>query len=220
MLGVHLSRLGEEIVLWSSVEFGWARVGDAFSTGSSIMPQKRNPDVAELVRGKAGRLVGDLVSLLDDHEGPAAHLQPRPPGGQGAGLRRRRHPERLALPAIAGTIASLTFDRGAAGRHAAGGFALATDLAEELVRRGVPFREAHEVVGEVVRLAESRGVDLDGLDPEELAAAHPALTPDVADLLDPRSAIDRRDGSNGTATASVRRQLERARGAAGRNAST
>ena len=94
LLGVHLSRLCEEIVLWASAEFGWARVGDAFSTGSSIMPQKRNPDVAELVRGKTGRLVGDLVALLVDAQGPAADLQPRPAGGQGAGLRRGRHAAR------------------------------------------------------------------------------------------------------------------------------
>jgi argininosuccinate lyase len=216
ILATTLSRLGEEVVLWATAEFGFARVGDAFSTGSSIMPQKRNPDVAELVRGKAGRVIGDLVSLLTTIKAlPLTYDRD---------LQEDKEPVfdavntlRLVLPAITGTVASLTFDRDRLADAAVGGFALATDLAEELVRRGVPFREAHEVVGEVVRLAESKGVDLDGLTPEELADAHAALTPDVADLLDPRAAIDRRDGSNGTATSSVVAQLERARTAATRN---
>jgi argininosuccinate lyase len=217
ILATTLSRLGEEVVLWATAEFGFARVGDAFSTGSSIMPQKRNPDVAELVRGKAGRVIGDLVALLTTIKAlPLTYDRD---------LQEDKEPVfdavntlRLVLPAITGTVASLTFDRDRLAAAAVGGFALATDLAEELVRRGVPFREAHEVVGEVVRLAESKGVDLDGLTPDELADAHPTLTPDVADLLDPRAAIDRRDGSNGTATSSVVAQLERARAAATRNA--
>jgi argininosuccinate lyase len=217
ILAVTISRLGEEIVLWATAEFGFARVGDAFSTGSSIMPQKRNPDVAELVRGKAGRVIGDLVSLLTTVKAlPLTYDRD---------LQEDKEPVfdavntlRLVLPAITGTVASLTFDRARLAAAAVGGFALATDLAEELVRRGVPFREAHEVVGEVVRLAESRGVDLDGLPPDELAAAHPALDPSVADLLDPRAAVDRRDGVNGTATSAVTAQLERAREAATRNA--
>ncbi len=216
ILAVHLSRLGEEIVLWATSELGFARVGDAFSTGSSIMPQKRNPDVAELVRGKAGRVVGDLVSLLTLVKGL--------PMTYDRDLQEDKEPVfdavdtlRLVLPAITGTVASLSFDRDRLEQAAMGGFALATDLAEELVRRGVPFREAHEVVGDVVRLAESRGVDLDGLDPDELAEAHPALDPGVADLLDARAAVDRRDASLGTATSSVRTQLDRARAAAAAN---
>jgi argininosuccinate lyase len=216
ILAVTLSRLGEEIVLWASAEFGFARVGDAFSTGSSIMPQKRNPDVAELVRGKTGRVIGDLVALLTTIKAlPLTYDRD---------LQEDKEPVfdavatlRLTLPAITGTVASLTFDRDRLAAAAVGGFALATDLAEELVRRGVPFREAHEVVGEVVRLAESRGVDLDGLSPDELAAAHPALDASVAELLDPQAAVDRRDAVNGTATTSVRAQLERAREAAMRN---
>ncbi|MEX0835121.1 MAG: lyase family protein, partial [Nitriliruptor sp.] len=196
---------------------GFARVGDAFSTGSSIMPQKRNPDIAELVRGKAGRVIGDLVALLTTVKAlPLTYDRD---------LQEDKEPVfdavntlRLVLPAITGTVRSLTFDQDRLAAAAVGGFALATDLAEELVRRGVPFREAHEVVGEVVRLAESEGVDLDGLEPEQIAAAHPALDTSVADLLDPRAAVDRRDGVNGTATSSVTAQLERARGAAERNA--
>jgi argininosuccinate lyase len=216
ILAVTLSRLGEEIVLWATSEFGFAKVGDAFSTGSSIMPQKRNPDVAELVRGKAGRVIGSLVSLLTTVKAlPLTYDRD---------LQEDKEPVfdavetlRLALPAITGTVASLTFDRDRLAAASVGGFALATDLAEELVTRGVPFREAHEIVGEVVKLAEVRGVDLDGLDPEELGAVHPALDAEVATRFDPQQAIDRRDGINGTATASVRAQLERAREAAAAN---
>ncbi len=218
ILAVTLSRLGEEIVLWASAEFAFARVGDAFSTGSSIMPQKRNPDVAELVRGKAGRIIGDLVGLLTTVKAlPLAYDRD---------LQEDKEPVfdavdtlRLVLPAITGTVASLTFDRDRLAAASVGGFALATDLAEELVTRGVAFREAHEIVGAVVRLAEDRGVDLDGLDPDELAAVHPALDAGVAARFDPQQAIDRRDAVNGTATASVAAQLERARDAASANVS-
>jgi argininosuccinate lyase len=217
ILAVTLSRLGEEIVLWATSEFGFAEVGDAFSTGSSIMPQKRNPDVAELVRGKAGRVIGDLVSLLTTVKAlPLTYdrdlQEDKEPVFDAVGTLR------LVLPAITGTVASLTFDRDRLAAASVGGFALATDLAEELVTRGVPFREAHEIVGEVVKLAEDRGVDLDGLDPDELASFHPALDADVAARFDPQQAIDRRDGVNGTATASVRAQLDRARAAAAANA--
>ena len=216
ILAVTLSRLGEEIVLWATSEFGFARVGDAFSTGSSIMPQKRNPDVAELVRGKAGRVIGDLVSLLTTVKAlPLTYDRD---------LQEDKEPVfdavttlRLVLPAITGTVASLAFDRDRLAAASVGGFALATDLAEELVTRGVAFRDAHEVVGEVVRLAEERGVDLDGLDPAELAAVHPALDESVAARFDVQQAIDRRDGVNGTATASVRAQLDGAREVAAAN---
>jgi argininosuccinate lyase len=210
ILSTTLSRLGEEIVLWASSEFGFARVGDAFSTGSSIMPQKRNPDVAELVRGKAGRVVGDLVSLLTTVKGlPLTYNRD---------LQEDKEPVfdavrtlELTLPAMAGCVASLRFDRDRLEAAAAGGFSLATDLAEELVRRGVPFREAHEVVGQVVRMAEERGVDLDGLDPAAIAGAHPALDLSVADLLDTRRAVERRGSSLGTAPGSVAAQLRRLR---------
>jgi argininosuccinate lyase len=210
ILSTTLSRLGEEIVLWASAEFGFARVGDAFSTGSSIMPQKRNPDVAELVRGKTGRVIGDLMALLTIVKGL--------PMTYNRDLQEDKEPVfdavatlQLTLPAMAGCVASLTFDRDRLEAAAAGGFSLATDLAEELVRRGVPFREAHEVVGEVVRRAEERGVDLDGLEPAEIAAAHPALDHAVADLLDTRQAVERRRATLGTASGSVAAQLQRLR---------
>jgi argininosuccinate lyase len=216
ILAVTLSRLGEEIVLWASAEFAFARVGDAFSTGSSIMPQKRNPDIAELVRGKAGRVIGDLVALLTTVKAlPLAYDRD---------LQEDKEPVfdavatlGLTLPAITGTVASLTFDRERLAAASVGGFALATDLAEELVTRGIPFREAHEVVGEVVKLAESQGVDLAGLDPGTLRDLHPALDAEVVARFDPQQAIDRRDGVNGTATTAVTAQLERARAAAATN---
>ena len=207
MLGVHLSRLGEEIVLWSTEEFGWARVGDAFSTGSSIMPQKRNPDVAELVRGKTGRIVGDLVSLLVTLKGlPLTYNRD---------LQEDKEPVfdavdtlLLALPAMTGTVASLTFDRERLASTAGGGFALATDVAEELVRRGVPFRTAHEQVGAVVADCEERGIDITDLEPGALAQALPDLgDADVEALLSVEGAVARRDGSLGPAPDRVREQL-------------
>ena len=207
MLGVHLSRLGEELVLWSSVEFGWARVGDAFSTGSSIMPQKRNPDVAELVRGKSGRLVGDLVSLLTTLKGlPLTYnrdlQEDKPPVFDAVDALS------LVLPAVAGTVDSLTFDRERLASTAAGGFALATDVAEELVRRGVPFRTAHERVGEVVAACEADGVDLTDLDSDRLAELLPELGDvDPAALTDVAAAVARRAATLGPAPAAVRAQL-------------
>ena len=207
LLGVHLSRLGEEVVLWSSEEFAWARVGDAFSTGSSIMPQKRNPDVAELVRGKTGRLIGDLVSLLVTLKGlPLTYNRD---------LQEDKEPVfdavdtlRLSLPALAGTVASLAFDRERLAGTAGRGFALATDVAEELVRRGVAFRDAHEQVGRVVADCERDGIDITDMDGAALLQALPALgDADVADLLSVDGAVRRRDAPLGPAPAAVREQL-------------
>ncbi|MGH8887093.1 MAG: argininosuccinate lyase [Egibacteraceae bacterium] len=208
LLGVHLSRLGEEVVLWASAEFGWARVGDAFSTGSSIMPQKRNPDVAELVRGKTGRLVGDLVALLVTLKGlPLAYNRD---------LQEDKEPvfdavDTLAvtLPAVAGMVASLTFDRERLAAAAADPCALATDLAEALVDAGVPFRSAHERVGRLVAEAEHRRVGLDTLIEAEGLQALPELEGiDLAALLDPVRAVSRRAASLGPAPERVRAQLE------------
>jgi argininosuccinate lyase len=206
MLGVHLSRLGEEIVLWSSTEFSWARVGDAFSTGSSIMPQKRNPDVAELVRGKTGRLIGDLVGLLVTLKGlPLTYNRD---------LQEDKEPVfdavdtlLLALPAVAGTVRSLLFDRERLRAAAHGGFSLATDLAEELVRRDVPFRQAHERVGEFVSECERQGLELDEVERRALVDAFPELDDAPADLLQPEAAIRRRDAALGPAPQPLRAQL-------------
>ena len=209
LVGVHLSRLGEEVMLWSSTEFGWATVGDAFSTGSSIMPQKRNPDVAELVRGKTGRLVGDLVSLLVTLKGlPLTYNRD---------LQEDKEPVfdavdtlRLVLPAMAGMVATLRFDAERLAAAAAGGGALATDVAEELVRRGVAFRVAHERVGAVVAACDQRGIDLADLTPSALAELVPELDGDQV-LLDARAAVARRDAVSGPAA--VRRQLRELRAA-------
>ena len=216
ILAVTLSRLGEELVVWTTTEFGFARFGDAFSTGSSMMPQKRNPDVAELVRGKAGRVVGDLVALLTTVKGlPLTYDRD---------LQEDKEPLfdavdtlLLVLPALAGAVASLTFDRDRLAEAADDPAALATDVAEDLVQRGMPFRAAHEAVGGLVRAAEERGTDLRRLPPDLLAAVHPDLPAAWADLLDPRAATDRRTGTNATAESSVRAQLDRARAAVGRS---
>ncbi|MFW6010260.1 MAG: argininosuccinate lyase, partial [Actinomycetota bacterium] len=168
------------------------------------------------VRGKAGRVVGAVTSLLTTLKAlPLTYdrdlQEDKEPVFDAVGTLE------LVLPAVTGMVASLSFDRERLRAAAAGGFSLATDLAEELVRRGVPFREAHEVVGEVVRLAESQGLDLDGLDAEQLAGAHPALGEGVAELLDVDRAVARRDAPNATAIGSVRGQLERARATASVN---
>jgi argininosuccinate lyase len=208
MLGVHLSRLGEEIVLWTSTEFGWARLGDAFSTGSSIMPQKRNPDVAELVRGKTGRLVGDLMALLVTLKGlPLTYNRD---------LQEDKEPVfdavdtlMLSLPAMAGAVASLRFDVSGLRTMAADGFALATDIAEALVSAGVVFRDAHERVGRYVAACEQRGVTLDGAE-ELFTSSFPELARSAvepADLVDPERAVARRDSPLGPAPQAARAQV-------------
>jgi argininosuccinate lyase len=210
LLGVHLSRLGEEVALWSSHEFGWAEVDDAYATGSSIMPQKKNPDVAELARGKAGRLIGDLTGLLAMLKGlPLAYNRD---------LQEDKEPVFDAvdtllavLPAMAGLVGTLRFnlDRMAAAAPAA--YALATDLAELLVRRGTPFREAHEVVGHLVVWCQVHDRDLAEVSDAELASVSPLLTPDVRDVLTVEGAVAARDGYGGTASARVAEQLARLR---------
>jgi argininosuccinate lyase len=207
-----LSRLGEELVIWSTSEFSFVRIGDDFSTGSSMMPQKRNPDVAELARGKTGRVIGDLVALLTTVKGL--------PMSYDRDLQEDKEPLfdavdtlLLSLPAMTGAVASLTFDRDRLAQAASDSFALATDVAERLVRLGVPFRAAHEAVGTLVREAESRGCGLDGLPVEVITAAHPGLVADWDALLDPMAATARRDGRSGTAEVAVRGQWSRARSA-------
>jgi argininosuccinate lyase len=206
MIGVHLSRLGEEICLWTSREFAWARLDDAWSTGSSIMPQKKNPDVAELARGKAGRLIGDLTAILTVLKGlPFAYNRD---------LQEDKEPAfdavdtlLLVLPAMSGCVATLQFDVERMEESAPQGFALATDIAEWLVRQGVPFREAHEVAGGCVRRAEARGVELWDLSDEELHGISDHLTPAVRGVLSLRGALDSRSAYGGTAPARVREQL-------------
>ncbi|MGH3762554.1 argininosuccinate lyase [Actinophytocola sp.] len=208
MLGVDLSRLAEEVIVWTTAEFGYATLDDAWATGSSIMPQKKNPDVAELTRGKAGRLIGNLTGLL-------AVLKAQPLA-YNRDLQEDKEPlfdsvEQLEslLPAIAGMVGTLRFDTVRMATVAPAGFTLATDIAEWLVRQGVPFRVAHEAAGDCVRIAESRGVGLEQLTDEELAGVHPALTPEVRDVLTVEGSIASRDAYGGTAPARVADQRAR-----------
>ncbi len=206
LIGVHLSRLGEEIVLWTSREFGWVELDDAFATGSSIMPQKKNPDVAELARGKSGRLVGALTGLLTTLKGlPLAYDRD---------LQEDKEPVfdavdtlLLVLPATAGTVATMRVRRQRLAEAAPDGFALATDVAEYLVRGGVPFREAHEAVGQLVAWCVAHDLDLDEVGDAELKAINPRLTPEVRTVLSVRGALDARSAPGGTAPVRVREQL-------------
>ena len=207
MIGVHLSRLGEEICLWASSEFGWASLDDAFSTGSSIMPQKKNPDAAELARGKSGRLIGDLVSVLTMLKGlPFAYNRD---------LQEDKEPVfdaidtlRLVLPAMTGTVATLVFHADVAARTTADGHALATELADWLVGQGMPFREAHEVAGRAVRAADEAGVQLWELD---LSGVDPALTEQAVEALSVQAALDARSHPGGTAPNAVQEQIRTSR---------
>lgn len=207
MLAVDLSRIAEEVVLWATKEFSFVTLDDAYSTGSSIMPQKKNPDVAELTRGKAGRLIGDLAGLLATLKGlPLAYNRD---------LQEDKEPVfdavdtlHLLLPAMAGMLATLTFDTDRLESLAPQGFSLATDVAEWLVRQRVPFRVAHEVAGACVRECERRGLELDELTDDDLAALSPDLTPDVRSVLTVAGSIASRAGAGGTARPRVEEQLE------------
>ncbi len=206
MTGVHLSQLAEDLVLFSSSEFGFVRLGDGYTTGSSLMPQKRNPDVAELTRGKSGRLVGNLVGLLTVLKGL--------PTGYNRDLQEDKEAvfdsvDTLAvvLPAITGAVAGLTLDRGRLAA-AMGTQMLATDLADYLVRRGVPFREAHHVAGALVRVAEDVGRELGRLTLEEMNAVHPAFADDVYEVFDPAASVESRSVRGGTAAAALEVQFD------------
>ena len=217
MLGVHLSRLGEEYCLWASTEFGWVRLDDAFATGSSIMPQKKNPDVAELVRGKSGRLIGHLTGLLATLKGM--------PFAYNRDLQEDKEPVfdavdqlLLVLPAVTGMVATSTFDADRMAAAAPLGFALATDIAEWLVREGVAFRDAHEIAGACVQECEKRGVDLPDLTDDDLVGLSPHLTPAVRAVLSVQGSLDARSAVGGTAPARVREQLAELRDLVGADA--
>ena len=209
-IGIDMSRLAEEIILWATREFDFVTLHDSWSTGSSIMPQKKNPDIAELARGKSGRLVGNLTGLLTTLKAlPLAYNRD---------LQEDKEPVfdsldtlEVLLPAFTGQVATLVYNTERMAELAPQGFSLATDIAEWLVRGGTPFRIAHELAGACVRTAEARGTDLDGLSDEEFASISPLLTPDVRLVLTVEGSVASRDGRGGTAPVRVREQLDELR---------
>jgi argininosuccinate lyase len=202
MLGVHLSKIGEEFVLWSSTEFGWVKIADAYSTGSSIMPQKKNADIAELARGKSGRFIGNLTSLLVVLKGlPFAYNRD---------LQEDKEPVfdsvdqlLILLPAITGMIETAQFNSAAISKGAADGFSLATEIADFLAKKQIPFATAHEVAGECVKFCEKNGIELDQLSDAQLLSIHPALTGEVKAFLNVKGAVASRTSSMGTSQKSV-----------------
>lgn len=206
MISVDLSRLAEEVILWATKEFSFVRLHDSFSTGSSIMPQKKNPDIAELARGKSGRLIGNLAGLLATLKAlPLAYNRD---------LQEDKEPVfdavdqlELLLPAVSGMVATLVFDTDRLADLAPQGFALATDVAEWLVRQGVPFRKAHEVAGELVQVCEERGCELWDLSDEDYLRISPDLGPGVRQVLTLEGSLAPRSAQGGTAPVAVQAQL-------------
>jgi argininosuccinate lyase len=208
LVQVHLSRLGEELVLWTSQEFGFARMGDAYSSGSSLMPQKRNPDLAELVRAKVGRVAGAWVTLVTVVKGlPLAYNKD---------LQETQEPlydavetSLASLDVARGMVASLTFDVTAMRAAVDRGFLVATEVADYLVTKGVAFRQAHDLAAGLVRDASTRGIELAALSLSELRAVHPAFDDDIASWLDPARAVDRRDVVGGPARVQILHEIDR-----------
>ena len=205
-LGIDLSRFAEEIIFWATREFGFVRLSDAYSTGSSIMPQKKNPDIAELARGKSGRLIGNLTGLLATLKGL--------PLGYNRDLQEDKEPVfdsvttlEVLLPAFIGMVATLEFDVERMAQLAPEGFSLATDVADHLVRQGVPFRDAHEVAGALVRFCEEHGLELDELTDDQYAAVDPRLDAGVRTHLTVAASLASRAGVGGTAPDRVAEQL-------------
>lgn len=204
-IGVDLSRLSEDIIIWCTAEFGFARLADEWSTGSSIMPQKKNPDVAELARGKAGRLIGNLAGLLSTLKGlPLAYNRD---------LQEDKEPIfdgldqlRVLLPAFSMMVQTLTFDEARMAELAPAGFSLATDVADHLVRHRVPFAVAHEVAGEAVRYCEEKGITLQDLTVTDLPVISEHLDAGVLDVLTVTGAVASRNGRGGTAEVRVAEQ--------------
>ncbi len=205
MTGIHLSQLAEDLVLFSTSEFGFVRLGDGFTTGSSLMPQKRNPDVAELVRGKAARLVGNLTALLTLLKGL--------PTGYNRDLQEDKEAVfdsvdtlEVVLPALTGAVQTLAVGRERT-RAALGAGMLATDLADYLVRRGVPFRESHHLVGALVKLAEESGRPLDALTTAEMRSVDARFGADAREVFDPDRSVASRDVQGGTSARALKAQL-------------
>jgi argininosuccinate lyase len=213
MLGVHLSRLSEDLILYGSSEFGFVTFGDTFSTGSSMMPQKRNPDALEIARGSAGRMLGNLTSIV-------ATIKSLP-SGYNKDLQDDKRPMfdsvdtmLLVLPAVAGTLGELKFNTQRM-RAALSSSMMATDIADYLVAKGTSFREAHGVVGSLIRTSETSGVELDGMPFQTFADAHPSFDHDVFDWLSPDASVARRNVPGGTGPDAVDDQITAARAALG-----
>ncbi len=213
-IGVDVSRLAEEIIIWNTKEFDFVTLHDGYSTGSSIMPQKKNPDIAELARGKSGRLIGNLSGLLATLKAlPLAYNRD---------LQEDKEPVfdsvdtlEVLLPAFTGMVATLTFNTERMAELAPQGFALATDIAEWLVKQGVPFRVAHELSGACVQACEQRGIELDALSDDDFAAISEHLTPGVREVLTVDGSIASRDSRGGTALVRVTEQLAELRARVG-----
>lgn len=210
MLGVHLSRLSEEVTLWASRQFQWVRLDDAYSTGSSIMPQKKNPDIAELTRGRSARLIGSLTNMLVALKGL--------PFSYNRDLAEDKHTAFEAvdvlhkvLPAMAGMMRTLHVDVQRLRQQAVQGYTLATEVADWLARRGVPFATAHEITGALVKRCEDLGIELDEISDADLAAIDSRLDPSIRAVLTPEAAVAARSGYGGTAPAQVAAQLARLR---------
>ena len=208
-IGLHLSRIGEEWTLWASTEFAWAKVADEYSTGSSIMPQKKNPDMAELARGKSGRLIGNLVSVMTMLKGlPFAYNRD---------LQEDKEPFfdsidtlLLTLPAVTGMVATTDFDREKMALAAPTGFSLATEIADYLVRKNVPFATAHESAGKCVAMCEKSSRQLHELSDDEFKTIHPSLDGGVRDVLNVAGALSSRTTAGGTAPVLVAEQIKSA----------
>ncbi len=205
-IGIDVSRLAEEIIIWNTKEFGFVRLHDGYSTGSSIMPQKKNPDIAELARGKSGRLIGNLTGLL-------ATLKAQPLA-YNRDLQEDKEPVfdsiaqlEVLLPAFTGMVATMTFNTERMAKLAPQGFSLATDVAEWLVKQGVIFRDAHEISGELVRYCEERGIELHDPSDDELLSVSEHLTPGVREVLTIEGSVNSRTGVGGTASVRVAEQL-------------
>jgi argininosuccinate lyase len=206
LMSINLSRFSEEIIIWASAEFDYIKLHDSFSTGSSIMPQKKNPDIAELARGKSGRLIGNLTGLLATLKGlPLAYNRD---------LQEDKEPVfdsidqlTLVLPAFTGMVATLEFNRNRLELLAPLGFSLATDVAEWLVKKKVPFRDAHEITGKLVSWCEQHKLELHEVADSDMAAISPMLTPDVRDVLSVGGSIKARTGAGATALPRVLDQI-------------
>ncbi|MFD4959215.1 argininosuccinate lyase [Microbacterium sp. NPDC058389] len=205
MIGIDVSRFAEEIIVWNTREFGFVTLDDGYSTGSSIMPQKKNPDIAELARGKSGRLIGNLTGLLATLKAlPLAYNRD---------LQEDKEPVfdsvrtlETLLPAFAGMVATMRFHTARMAELAPQGFSLATDVAEWLVKHGVPFRDAHEISGHLVRVCEENGLELHEVTDAQLASVSSHLTPEVREVLSVEGSVASRTGAGGTAPVRVAEQ--------------